>query len=357
MKICLYGKSSIEAWRRYDNRVSYMPVFGHALGAGPVLQRAFPSVQLEPGVPLSELGCDPAVVAAKDFSRSGTAPVDTLHLLADSRHRWRDAENCEIHTLAGVEDLPGLFLELEPGLCATSPELTFIVAARDLDLIDQILLGYELCGCYSLGSAFNRSLEMRHPLTCVERIEETARMVGRVKGVAQARRALQFVLDGSGSPQETALALMLCLPKKYGGFGLPRPQMNLSFKLGEAASAVWGRGNAFDLVWAEKKVVVEYDGREGHSTFEQVERDNTRRNALLVDGYTVFVLTKSQLGNADAMRSIVDAVADRLDFRLYFRDSNFWSKHLTLRDRILPSREFDLPASEHYLADDGALLA
>lgn len=333
-----------------------MPVFGHTLGAGPVLQKAFPSVQLEPGVSLTELGCDPTIVAAKDLTRWGTGPDDMLHLLTDSHHRWGSAENCVIHTLAGTNDLPSLFLELEPGLCATSPELTFIMAARDFDLIDQILLGYEFCGCYSLGSAFNRSLEMRHPLTCVERIEETTQMIGRVRGVAQARRALQFVLDGSGSPQETALALMLCLPKRYGGFGLPRPQMNLSLKLGESASAVWGRGNAFDLVWAEKKVVVEYDGREGHSTFDQIERDSARRNALLVEGYTVFALTKSQLGNADAMRSIVEAVADRLGFRLYFRDSNFWSKHLTLRDRVLPSPGLDLPASGHHLAGYDALL-
>lgn len=123
-----------------------MPVFGHTPNAGPTLPQAFPSIQLEPGVPLCDLGCDADVVSAKDFTRWGARPEDALHLLTDSRCRGKDVEGCEIHTLSGLGDLPGLFLELEPGLCATSPELTFIMAAQDLDLIDQILLGVLLLG-------------------------------------------------------------------------------------------------------------------------------------------------------------------------------------------------------------------
>ncbi|MBQ9954304.1 MAG: hypothetical protein IJO87_02610 [Eggerthellaceae bacterium] len=95
---------------------------------------------------MCDLGCDADVVSAKDFTRWGARPEDALHLLTDSRCRGKDVEGCEIHTLSGLGDLPGLFLELEPGLCATSPELTFIMAAQDLDLIDQILLGVLLLG-------------------------------------------------------------------------------------------------------------------------------------------------------------------------------------------------------------------
>ena len=335
MRICLCGQSSINAWRRYDNRVAYMPVFGHTPNAGPTLPRAFPSFQLEPGVPLSELDCDSAAIAARDFTRWGISPEDPLHILVCRHSRQKHAEACVIHSVTVPDELSSLFLEVEPGLCLTSPELTFLMAAQQRDLVDLVLLGYELCGCYALGVDLGHSLEARHPLTCVNDIRRLAGEIGRLKGVASARRALGFVLDGSGSPRETALVMLLCLPKRFGGFGLPTPRLNYSIEVGPDASSLWGRKNAFDLVWEDAKVVIEYDGGDGHTSFEQTERDSMRRNALLIDGYAVYTLTKRQVRNVEGFYSLVKSIAKKLGFRLWIRDNDFWAKHAVLRDRVL----------------------
>lgn len=333
MKICLCGQSAISTWRHYDNRAPYVPVFGHTTGFGPTYPKAFPSEHLGPGPALTDFVCNSDFTQSKDFTRWGIMPGDSIHLLVDRRKRERLAEGCTVHSMSNPGDSAFLFLEIEPGICATSPELTFLMAANELDFIDLILLGYELCGCYSL-APLRDSLVMRHPLTSVEAIMATASTT-TVKGAGVAKQALRYVLDGSGSPQETALAMMLSLPKRYGGFGFTPPKLNLRLDLGKSASAVWRRGNAFDLVWEDAKIVVEYDGEDGHRLFEQTERDNTRRNALTLDGYTLFVLTKSQIANVDGFFEIAKSIAKRLNHDLRLRDKNFWSKHLALRARVL----------------------
>lgn len=324
----------MSAWRHYDNRAPYTPVFGHTPGSGPTYPRAFPSEQLGPGASLAEFNQDRDFVLAKDLTSWGIRQGDLVHLLVARRLRERTFDNVKCHSIAVEEGLAPLFLEIEPGLCVTSPELTFLMAANELDFISLVLLGYELCGCYSLAPQWDGVLSMRHPLTSVERISALAELVS-VKGVGLARRALQYVVDGSGSPQETALSMMFSLPKKYGGFGFEQPRLNLRLELSESASAVWPRGNAFDLVWESARVVVEYDGEAGHTLFEQTERDNTRRNALAVDGYALFVLTKSQVNNVEGFYSIAKAMAKLLNYDLRIRDDDFWGKHLALRARVL----------------------
>lgn len=334
VKMCLCGQSSISAWRHYDNRVPYVPVFGHTPGSGPAYPRAFPSEHLGPGVPLSEFDHDRDFVHAKDLTRWGIQQGDPVHLLVGRRLRERSLGNGVYHSIAIEDGLAPLFLEIEPGLCATSPELTFIMAANELDFLSLVLLGYELCGCYSLVPQCGGGLMMRHPLTSVERIANLANSLS-VKGVGPARRALRYVLDGSGSPQETALAMMLSLPKRYGGFGFVQPQLNLRLELSNAASVIWPRGNAFDLVWDSAKIVVEYDGEAGHTLFEQTERDNARRNALAIDGYALFVLTKSQIANVEGFFSIAKAMAKLLNCDFRIREEGFWGKHLALREKVL----------------------
>lgn len=278
---------------------------------------------------------DLELVSSKDLSRWGVRKDETLHLLVDKKACKRRLPGCKLHYLSVPDGLASLFLEVEPGVCLVSPELTFLMSAQDKDLVDLAMLGFELCGCYAMPSSVECGLTMRPPLTCVERIRDIAESMPRLKGVSAARKALQYVIDGSGSPQETALVLLLCLPNKYGGFGMPWPEMNLRMNLSPSAAAVWGRSNAFDLVWREAKVVIEYDGREGHSSFEQAERDSTRRNALVVDGFTVFTITASQLRNVEGLHSIARVVARQVGYRLQFRDKNFWSRHLLLRSRVL----------------------
>mgnify|MGYP007055184147 FL=1 len=57
-------------------------------------------------------------------------------------------------------------------------------------------------------------------MTTVERLRAFTENVGPVHGRKKAARALQYVMGDSASPRETALAMLLCLPYRLGGYGI-----------------------------------------------------------------------------------------------------------------------------------------
>ena len=110
--------------------------------------------------------------------------------------------------------------------------------------------------------------------------------------------------------------------------------MNVNLVLGPSASRLWGRGNAFDLVWRDERVIVEYDGFIGHSTDSDRDRDQRRREAAQAAGYNVYVLNKRRLENVADTYAVVERVAERLGRRLRFAPG-FREKHCELGNRVL----------------------
>lgn len=332
MAICLCDISAQWLWRRFEAR-STSQVFGHTLGTGPTLPAAFPARSLDSVESLSDFTGRPDYEATQELSSLGYGLGDPLHLLV-SRGRKSDASRSVVaHTLVG--DPPkGSLLRYGKSLYVSSPELTLLALGGDVDFIDHLLFAYEFCGCYSVRPDLPDGLLMRHPLTSVAELERFVDSAEGMTGVKSLRHILPYLMCGSGSPRETALALLICLPKRYGGFGLPFPVLNLSLDLGSSASKLWSRGNAFDLVWNDAKVILEYDGGSAHSTDDQRDRDQRRREAASSAGYSVFVLNKRRLENVADTYAVVEKVAQRLGFRLRF-DSGFRERHLGLRKRVL----------------------
>ena len=75
----------------------------------------------------------------------------------------------------------------------------------------------------------------------VEDVDAFLDSVGKVNGKAKAKRALKYVIDGSLSPMETMVYMLLCLPVMLGGYGLPKPEMNSIIELDEEKSKEYNK--------------------------------------------------------------------------------------------------------------------
>ena len=228
-----------------------------------------------------------------------------LEILVDSREARRPSKCLLPRVWSG--DLPyGAMSRIADGIYVSSPEFVFLQLANLLDIVELARLGNELCGTYNLrmGEHFTQRSE---PLTTKARI---AAFVSRAKGshgVAKARKALQWVCDGSASPQETNVLLALCLPRRFGGYGLPLPQLNPEIEVAERLVA-YVDGEVFrpDYLWervrhgVRMRITAEYDSHEHHDTAGDAEATRIRRNSFKTMGILVTSINRSQLRDPEA---------------------------------------------------------
>lgn len=104
----------------------------------------------------------------------------------------------------------------------SSPELTFLQVAVKHTLLETVYMGYALCSSYRIDADAENGIALREgddePLTSVAQIGKYLAKVGGAYGTAKARRALAYVRDGSISPTESAMAMALSMPRRFGGF-------------------------------------------------------------------------------------------------------------------------------------------
>ena len=107
-------------------------------------------------------------------------------------------------------------------VCCSSPELAFLQIAVKHTLLETVYMGYALCSSYRIDADAENGIALREgddePLTSVSRIGQYLAKVDGAYGTAKARRALAYVRDGSISPTESAMAMALSMPRRFGGF-------------------------------------------------------------------------------------------------------------------------------------------
>ena len=107
-------------------------------------------------------------------------------------------------------------------VCCSSPELTFLQIAVKHTLLETVYMGYALCSSYRIDADAENGIALREgddePLTSVARIGQYLAKVDGTYGSAKARRALAYVRDESISPTESAMAMALSMPRRFGGF-------------------------------------------------------------------------------------------------------------------------------------------
>ena len=230
--------------------------------------------------------------------------VHPLHVDVGDKNQIRRREDVVAH-LASRPVSAGAYEHIAADVWAASPELCFCQVAGSASLIETVKIGYELCAYYRLEALDVRGFEGREPVTSVQRLRAFAkRHTGN--GAKAARTAAQYVRGAAASPMEVAAAMVLTLPRHYGGYGLPACRMNYAINTGGAAGTAGTVAESFigvtrartlyaDLAWPKQHVAVEYDSDFFHQGAERIHADAARRNALLGAGWKVLTLTKHQL--------------------------------------------------------------
>lgn len=229
----------------------------------------------------------------------------------------------------------GALVRLSDHILIASPDLTFVQISTEYPFRGLIMVGCELCGSYRLIDGRGQKLpkpQKRTAPTTASSLRDMAAKMGLGKHAA-AVQAARFVFDNAESPMEAKTALLLSLPPRLGGYGLPRPTLNPKFVLSDAAFAIYPCNPCrLDLFWPEVHLDVEYDGgtHEGEGHAGSV----ARAMALTHDGIEVFTITKEQLYDPRAFATMAHLVAERLRKRIRIRCKGFPMRQAQLRKEL-----------------------
>jgi hypothetical protein len=265
--------------------------------------------------------------ALPDFATSPHLPVNVLVW-----HGLHGSDDGRLRRHQVSRALPnGSFARIGNRLFVSSPELCFVQLAKVLPLEQLIEAGFELCGGF-VSRTTGPELPRRKPLTSVGDIESALAEWAGSPGAKNGRRAIAHVIEGSASPKETQLTMLLSMPRRLGGFGLPRPVLNAPIELSGAAAKIMGRGSVRgDLLWEEKRLVVEYDSASWHASAPAIAMDANRRNALKDMGYDVITVTGAQIMSHGMMEQVAAVLERRLGVRRRAQSAGLDERRLRLR--------------------------
>lgn len=232
------------------------------------------------------------------------APL-SCDVLVRSAGERRHSQRCKAHVWSRLPEADAFFA-LSSDVYLSTPEFCFVQLARDLSFLELLQVGFALCGSYFVAED-ERGFVQLEPLTTIEKLEA---FIGRCKGlggVKKARRALRYLAEGARSPMETVVDLLLTLPRRLGGYGLARAELNYRVGLsGEHARLARARYCLLDLCWPKHKFALEYNGAAYH---QNRVNDENRRMALVQLGWTVQFLGSEQVFDDLSRNNVVRIIA------------------------------------------------
>lgn len=237
------------------------------------------------------------------------------------------------------------FRKVSKSIYVSSPEFVFLQMARSLDLPRLTALGMELCGTYrrnvvafipGTNSTTYVTEYHQQPLTTPRRLKGFLTTMQSAPGCSKALKALEYVLPNSASPIESALYLLLCLPRRLGGYALPKPILNPSITLTKAGGRHTFRSHAKpDLYWKAERIDLEYNSDEFHDESSRAI-DSMRRKALEHMRVEVIELTHDELYSTSLFHETALRIAKRLGKRIRSEDEgDFRAKRASLRQTLL----------------------
>lgn len=198
----------------------------------------------------------------------------------------------------------------------------------------------------------------RPPLLKSEELWRLCETLGEDRASKRLRRALEFAQPGSGSPWETITAMLLSLPRKMGGEGLPCPQLNRRVLVSDARGS-GARGFVLDGCWDVRTrwpqgivpakalararefglsilpCTLEVDGAAFHRGRTAFTRDSERRTALAHAGIATQPVSPAQVNNVVLWDEWVDVLASELGFERVPPTSAFLRQRARLRKTLL----------------------
>lgn len=184
----------------------------------------------------------------------------------------------------------GSFVKFGDGLYVSSPELLFCQMSQCLSEEKLLLLGLEMCGSYCISHdtefGFVNNLD---PLTTPAKINNyicsLKKLQKNFRSINKALYISKYLEQGSASPQESRLYIMLAAPRKMGGYGIKHLRFNNTVNLSKQAKEICGQSIVIpDLSIRENKIAVEYDSDAFHGETFQNRKDKKRIGALSHDG-------------------------------------------------------------------------
>ena len=241
---------------------------------------------------------------------------DPIHVLVPAGASRCGSPRLSFHVVS-TKLPPHSLCHLHGGIYVVSPELCLVQACSRLPLAKALEIGMEFCGTYALRPlGIEEKGDRSYALVNAESFKRHVNAWRNLNGLVQARRVSMFLANGSASPMETKLYLLLCLPQKYGGYNLGKPELNAEVDPPEDARYILKQGKLKpDLLWRKAHVAVEYDG-EYHNDPQQMVRDELRRSILESMGYTVFVFKKQHVYNPLVFDKMAATIAARLGKRI-----------------------------------------
>ena len=252
-----------------------------------------------------------------------------------------------LETHVWSHDIPrGAFINLGNGIFLSSPAFLFLQLATELDRVDLIRIGLELCGHYSRWRLPEPDLttptqdefqDTTYELSAAITASKLKAFIDRMKnerGAVNARQALPYVLDKSASPMESAVYLLLCLPRYLGGRGLPKPMFNVKVRV---TTSTTNTHRYPDLYWPIQQVDVEYQSDKEHSGEWSRYRDSRREVELEAEKVTVLPLTRLQVMDAAEFNAFAITVRRTLGKRSRTLSDDWGFRYADLRRRLLYS--------------------
>lgn len=203
---------------------------------------------------------------------------------------------------------PGPLYYLAPGVLISSLGFCYLMASGSQSRPRAISTGMECVGLYGRRRDV-RGFSDRDQLMTKAELVEYLRGARGCYGCRNAIRFLPYVLERSRSPMETAMALVLTLPAKEGGLGLPRPELNVTIRPRPDEYALSQRPQyEVDACWERQRLVLEYNSYSDHLSKEALDGDAMKGNSLRSLGWKVLVVTRAQL-EGDALTVLAYQVA------------------------------------------------
>lgn len=179
-----------------------------------------------------------------------------------------------------------------------------------------IALAMELCGTYArdprdpVGGPCVFGLE---PVGTTAQLRAFLAETHRLRGIKAARRAAIYALDGSGSPEETLLALAFSLPFSLGGIMSPPLVLNEPIAWPEGVvRLVEHRTMRPDISFPGFATVAEYNGLT-HMDRRSFEEDQRRIRDYQLCGISVFPATYRDVSTSGALATYLARVAHSID--------------------------------------------
>ena len=272
--------------------------------------------------------------------------TDEVHVIVRSGDQ-REIDGVRVHTRSAPLPDRSLF-RLDDGLYVASPELCLLQLASKLTEPQAVKLAMEMCGSYAIDVHDDEmGFAKRPPLTSAAKLGAYAARLHKPGGGARALHHLRYVIDDAASPRETALCMLLCMPPRFGGYGIALPELNRRIELTRREQlAVGAHHFDCDLYWPGSKVAVEYDSAQFHTASEKQERDAIRRNMLQYKGVHVITATRAQVNSGAQFDKLANQIARKVGKRLRAPDKEHVAERSNLRKTVFDWDVLTAPAAE-----------